>query len=86
MDEREKPLVFIDREGRPGGGKGILISKDLTFTLSGLRQYLMTWEDDCGDLDADGCRDAETESRHSSDSRQPRLQIPPPPRDMGGGR
>lgn len=45
MNEREKPLVFIDREGRPGGGKGILISKDLTFTLSGLRQYLMTYED-----------------------------------------
>ena len=46
MDDREKPLVFIDREGRPGGGKGILISKDLTFTLSGLRQYLMAYEDD----------------------------------------
>ena len=44
MDEREKPLVFIDREGKPGGGKGLLISKDLTFTLSGLRQYLMTYE------------------------------------------
>ena len=28
-----------------GGGKGLLISKDLTFTLSGLRQYLMTYED-----------------------------------------
>ena len=22
MDERVKPLVFIDREGRPGGGEG----------------------------------------------------------------
>lgn len=22
MDEREKPLVFIDREGKPGGGEG----------------------------------------------------------------
>ena len=40
-----KPLVFIDREGKPGGGKGLLISKDLTFTLSGLRQHLLVWED-----------------------------------------
>ena len=51
MDEKEKPLVFIDREGKPGGGKGLLISKDLTFTLSGLRQHLLVWEengaDDC---------------------------------------
>lgn len=47
MNEREKPLVFIDREGKPGGGKGLLISKDLSFTLSGLRQNLLLWE--CGD-------------------------------------
>lgn len=46
MDEREKPLVFIDREGKPGGGKGLLISKDLTFTLSGLRQNLLVYEQD----------------------------------------
>ena len=44
MDEREKPLVFIDREGKPGGG--LLISKDLTFTLSGLRQNLLVYEQD----------------------------------------
>ena len=24
MNEREKPLVFIDREGKPGGGEGIV--------------------------------------------------------------
>lgn len=73
MDEREKPLVFIDREGKPGGGKGLLISKDLTFTLSGLRQNLLVWEEDDGhgDLDADGCRDAEAKQGHSSDARQP---------------
>lgn len=70
MDEREKPLVFIDREGRPGGGKGLLISKDLTFTLSGLRQHLLTWEETDG-LDADGCRDTEAERGHSADARQP---------------
>ena len=46
MDEREKPLVFIDREGKPGGGKGLLISRDKTFTLSGLRQHLLVYEDD----------------------------------------
>lgn len=44
MKEEKKPLVFIDREGKPGGGKGLLISKDLTFTLSGLRQNLLVWE------------------------------------------
>jgi len=46
MDERKnfKPLVFIDREGKPGGGKGLLISKDLSFTLSGLRQHLLVYE------------------------------------------
>ena len=48
-DEKEKPLVFIDREGKPGGGKGLLISKDLTFTLSGLRQSLLLWERDDDD-------------------------------------
>ena len=37
-------LVFVDREGKPGGGKGLLISKGLTFTLSGLRQGLLAWE------------------------------------------
>ena len=42
----DKPLVFIDREGKPGGGKGLLISKDKTFTLSGLRQHLLMWESD----------------------------------------
>ena len=42
-------------------------------------------DDGHGDLDADGCSDTETESGHSSDTRQPRLQIPPP-RDMGGRR
>lgn len=46
MDERVKPLVFIDREGKPGGGKGLLISRDKTFTLSGLRQHLLVYEDD----------------------------------------
>ena len=45
MDERVKPLVFIDREGKPGGGKGLLISRDKTFTLSGLRQHLLVYED-----------------------------------------
>ena len=53
MDEKEKPLVFIDREGKPGGGKGLLISKDLTFTLSGLRQNLLVWERDDEGMDDD---------------------------------
>ena len=60
MDERVKPLVFIDREGRPGGGKGLLISRDKTFTLSGLRQHLLTWEETDG-LDADDGADTEGE-------------------------
>ena len=29
-----------------GGGKGLLISRDKTFTLSGLRQHLLVYEDD----------------------------------------
>ena len=69
-DEKRKPLVFIDREGKPGGGKGLLISRDLSFTLSGLRQHLLTWEETYG-LDADGCRDAEAERGYSTDTRQP---------------
>lgn len=44
MSDEQKTLVFIDREGKPGGGKGLLISKELTFTLSGLRQNLLVWE------------------------------------------
>lgn len=31
---RQAPLVFKDREGKPGGGKGILIGEDKSFTLS----------------------------------------------------
>ena len=61
MSEKEIPLVFIDREGRPGGGKGLLISKDKTFTLSGLRQNLFLWETGNGCVDADGCDNSETE-------------------------
>ena len=61
MSERVKPLVFIDREGKPGGGKGLLISRDKTFTLSGLRQNLMVWEREDDSLDADGRADTEAE-------------------------
>ena len=53
MSDEQKPLVFIDREGKPGGGKGLLISKDLAFTLSGLRQNLLVWEMDNADLHTD---------------------------------
>ena len=56
----DKPLVFIDREGKPGGGKGLLVSKDKTFTLSGLRQNLLVWEES-GDMDADDGADTEGE-------------------------
>lgn len=52
----DKPLVFIDREGKPGGGKGLLVSKDKTFTLSGLRQNLLVWEE-CNDMDDDNGND-----------------------------
>ena len=45
MTDKKKTLVFIDREGKPGGGKGLLISRDKTFTLSGLRQHLLVYED-----------------------------------------
>jgi len=76
MDER-LPLVFIDREGKPGGGKGLLISRNLTFTLSGLRQHLMTWEEEDG-LDADDGDDPEGGKRHCSVLTQPGLQGPPP--------
>ena len=47
-----KPLVFIDREGKPGGGKGLLISEDLSFTLSGLRQHLLVYEQSDGVSDS----------------------------------
>ena len=61
MSDEQKTLVFIDREGKPGGGKGLLISKELTFTLSGLRQNLLVWETENGSVDADGCDNSETE-------------------------
>jgi len=53
MSDEQKTLVFIDREGKPGGGKGLLISKDLTFTLSGLRQSMLVWEKTDADLHTD---------------------------------
>ncbi len=56
MDER-LPLVFIDREGKPGGGKGLLISRDLSFTLSGLRQNLLVWENCDEGMDDDNGND-----------------------------
>lgn len=42
---REKSLWSSSTAKASQGGKGLLISRDKTFTLSGLRQYLMTYED-----------------------------------------
>lgn len=50
MKTKKKSLVFIERAGKPGGGKGILISEELSFTLSGLRQMLCM-EEFNGDFD-----------------------------------
>lgn len=64
----DKPLVFIDREGKPGGGKGLLVSKDKTFTLSGLRQNLLVWEETDG---SGNDRQCDTECGHESHADTP---------------
>lgn len=43
---KEKSLWSSSTAKADQGGKGILISKDLTFTLSGLRQNLLVYEQD----------------------------------------
>lgn len=61
------------REATGGGiGKDGDPMYSLTASMGGhFEPAVCLWEDDCGDLDADGCSDTETKSGHSSDSRQP---------------
>ena len=57
-DMTNEPFVFLERFGKPGGGKGILISDGFCPTLTGSMLYVMTEVEDEEDMHTDrheGC-------------------------------